>query len=73
MLDPVLASDGLSYEHYAIKLWMKDNLISPVNRMMFPNMSLQHNFELRKAIGLFREKRLHDRISQLQNELVTDN
>ena len=50
MKDPVLASDGHSYERKAIELWLSKNDSSPVTNLPLPNKGLVPNHALRAAI-----------------------
>ncbi|XP_022680891.1 U-box domain-containing protein 34 [Setaria italica] len=50
MEDPHVAADGHTYEHYAIRAWLKRHKTSPVTRSKFPNSSIIPNHSLRAAI-----------------------
>ncbi|TVU33086.1 hypothetical protein EJB05_24871, partial [Eragrostis curvula] len=50
MEDPHVAADGHTYEHYAIKAWLKRHKTSPVTRRKLPNQSIIPNHSLRAAI-----------------------
>ncbi|OQU84640.1 hypothetical protein SORBI_3004G093100 [Sorghum bicolor] len=50
MEDPHVAADGHTYEHYAIRAWLKRHKTSPVTRRKLPNSSIVPNHSLRAAI-----------------------
>ncbi|PWZ28797.1 U-box domain-containing protein 34 [Zea mays] len=50
MEDPHVAADGHSYEHYAIRAWLKRHTTSPVTRSKLQNSSVIPNHSLRGAI-----------------------
>ncbi|OEL15296.1 U-box domain-containing protein 34 [Dichanthelium oligosanthes] len=50
MEDPHVAADGHTYEHYAIRAWLKRHKSSPVTRSRLPNSSIIPNHSLRAAI-----------------------
>ncbi|KAL6604595.1 hypothetical protein ACP70R_043022 [Stipagrostis hirtigluma subsp. patula] len=50
MEDPHVAADGHTYEHHAIKAWIKRYDISPVTSCKLPNSSIIPNHSLRAAI-----------------------
>lgn len=50
MTDPVVASDGHSYERQYIEEWLKDHNTSPVTRKSMDKLDLIPNFALRDTI-----------------------
>jgi len=50
MLDPVVASDGESYERTAIERWLKDKDTSPAHGSPLDNKNLTPNHRLKSAI-----------------------
>jgi U-box domain len=50
MKDPVIASDGYSYERTAIVQWLRMNPLSPLTRQPMDINFLQRNYALRAAI-----------------------
>lgn len=50
MEDPHVAADGHTYEHYAIRAWLKRHRTSPVTRSKLQNSSVIPNHSLRGAI-----------------------
>jgi len=51
MVDPVIASDGHSYERKAIKKWFKHSLRSPKTGALLSHPGVTRNFTLRAAIN----------------------
>jgi hypothetical protein len=58
MIDPVLASDKLSYERHAIDRWFKSSCRSPLTNCHLPNKLLRKNEPLRANIAAWTELRL---------------
>lgn len=56
MRDPVIASDGHSYENTAITRWLQGNRTSPVTNLILEHLSLVPNHALRTAIAEHLEK-----------------
>ncbi|KAL6839541.1 hypothetical protein ACP4OV_030811 [Aristida adscensionis] len=50
MEDPYVAADGHTYEHRAIKAWLKKHKISPITKQRLPNLSIIPNHSLHVAI-----------------------
>ncbi|XP_040380901.1 U-box domain-containing protein 34 isoform X2 [Oryza brachyantha] len=50
MDDPYVAADGHTYEHMAIKAWLKKHKTSPVTKQRLPYLSIIPNHSLRVAI-----------------------
>ncbi|KAL5199318.1 hypothetical protein ABZP36_020521 [Zizania latifolia] len=50
MDDPYVAADGHTYEHRAIKAWLKKHKVSPVSKQRLPNLSIIPNHSLHAAI-----------------------
>ncbi|KAL6888904.1 hypothetical protein ACP4OV_009930 [Aristida adscensionis] len=50
MEDPHVAADGHTYEHHAIKAWLRRHDISPVTSRKLPSPSIVPNHSLRAAI-----------------------
>ena len=50
MHDPVIATDGYTYERKAIEEWLKEKHISPVTGNAMPNEKLIPHFTLRHII-----------------------
>lgn len=53
MSDPVMASDGHSYERNAIKQWFSKRRVSPKTNLRLPNDTLIPNLTLKAAIQSF--------------------
>ncbi len=58
MMDPVLASDKLSYERHAIERWLKSSCRSPLTNCPLPSKLLRPNDPLRSNIAAWTELRL---------------
>jgi hypothetical protein len=56
MLDPVVASDGFTYERQSIEQWMEGNNTSPTTREPLDNKSLIPNHAMRKQIAAWCEQ-----------------
>ena len=56
MCDPVVASDGITYERDSIELWMKSSDVSPHTNMPFDHKMLTPNLNLRKQISAWCEQ-----------------
>lgn len=50
MRDPVVASDGFSYEREAIQHWFDSHNRSPMTNAVLDDLSLRPNFALRSTI-----------------------
>lgn len=50
MVDPVLASDGFTYERYAIEDWLSRNDTSPMTNLPLPNKTVVPNIALGQVI-----------------------
>ena len=50
MVDPVICSDGQSYERGSISNWLTSHATSPVTNLELPNLGLVPNHALRNAI-----------------------
>ncbi|XP_037446912.1 U-box domain-containing protein 34-like [Triticum urartu] len=50
MDDPYVAADGHTYEHHAIKDWLRKHKVSPITRCKLPNLSIIPNHSLHAAI-----------------------
>ncbi|EGD72194.1 hypothetical protein PTSG_00216 [Salpingoeca rosetta] len=53
-VDPVVASDGITYERAAIEAWLQDNRMSPLTRCPM-SRNLFPNVLVRKLVGEYRE------------------
>ena len=56
MTDPVVASDGFTYEREAIELWMKGHNVSPNGGQPFEHKILNPNISMRKMIAAWCEQ-----------------
>ena len=56
MADPVVASDGFTYEREAIELWMKGHDVSPNGGQPFEHKMLTPNISIRKMIAAWCEQ-----------------
>ena len=56
MIDPVMASDGFSYEREAIESWLRLKQISPMTNEQLKNKELLPNRQLKKLIDDYRDK-----------------
>ena len=56
MADPVVASDGFTYERASIKLWMKSHDVSPLTNEVFEHKMLSPNGGVRKQIAAWCEQ-----------------
>jgi len=65
MIDPVICSDGYTYERAAIIAWMRRSNMSPLARIPLPNKNLRPDDALRIQIEKFREVRLEERLQRL--------
>ena len=70
MIDPVIASDGHTYERSAIIQWMKDNTTSPITReiltpILLPNRGMKNIID-----KLITDKLLNDKTIQEYNEAI---
>lgn len=57
MVDPVICSDGHSYERKAITQWFQNQNTSPMTNIPLTSLHLTPNIGLRNAILAFRDKR----------------
>jgi len=53
MLDPVVASDGHTYERYAIEQWLSKNKSSPLTGQQLENPHLLPSHTLKRIIREF--------------------
>ena len=51
MADPVVASDGITYERHAIELWMTTHDVSPLTNKPFDHKLLIPNLSMRSLIA----------------------
>jgi len=65
MIDPVICSDGYTYDRAAIVAWLKHSSMSPLTRVRLPNKDLRPDYTLRVQIEKFREVRLEERLKRL--------
>jgi hypothetical protein len=56
MRDPVITSDGQTYEREAIENWLSKNQTSPATNLELPDKVLKPNIALKKAIRSFLEQ-----------------
>ncbi|KAG8075437.1 hypothetical protein GUJ93_ZPchr0006g41399 [Zizania palustris] len=56
MDDPYVAADGHTYEHRAIKAWLKKHNVSPVSKQRLPNLSIIPNHSLHAAIQQWKSR-----------------
>jgi hypothetical protein len=56
MMDPVVATDGHTYERHAIKTWLKGHTKSPMTGKVMRSRDLTPNFTLRSMINDFIDK-----------------
>ncbi|KAI8553432.1 hypothetical protein RHMOL_Rhmol05G0015400 [Rhododendron molle] len=56
MDDPYIAADGFTYEHRAIKAWLKRHSLSPVTKLRLQHKVLIQNHTLRRAIEDWRSR-----------------
>ncbi len=73
--DPVIASDGHSYERSAIEDWLSGrNRTSPLTGARLQEIDLRANITLRKLIESFKEKlpRLRDREQKRTDLIMVD-
>ena len=56
MADPVVASDGFTYEREAIELWMKGHDVSPNGGQPLEHKMLTPNISMRKMIAAWCEQ-----------------
>lgn len=54
MDDPHIASDGFTYDHKAIEIWLERHNISPVTKQTLQHKMLTPNHTLRSAIQEWR-------------------
>ena len=65
MVDPVICSDGHTYDRAAIVAWLKHSRVSPKTQSPLSNNELKPNDSLRIQIEKFREIRLEERLKRL--------
>lgn len=56
MTDPVIASDGFSYEREAIESWLRQKQLSPMTNEPLKNKDLLPNRQLKKLIDDYQDK-----------------
>jgi hypothetical protein len=56
MVDPVVASDGFTYERTSIQNWMKESDVSPLSNEPFEHKLLNPNHDKRKQIAAWCEQ-----------------
>ena len=56
MIDPVILSDGHTYERKAIETWFKTKNTSPTTNINITNKTLTPNVALRQNIEAWREQ-----------------
>ncbi|KAL6603897.1 hypothetical protein ACP70R_044258 [Stipagrostis hirtigluma subsp. patula] len=56
MEDPYVAADGHTYEHRAIKAWLRKHKISPMTKRRLPHLSIIPNHSLRVAIQQWKSR-----------------
>ncbi len=56
MEDPVVLSDGHSYERINLVDWLKNNNTSPKTNQILPDKTFYTNYNLLKSIARFRER-----------------
>lgn len=59
MVDPVLASDGHTYELVAIQQWLETNDRSPMTNNPLPNKDLVPNHAVRSMITEWQERKIN--------------
>lgn len=57
MQDPVVCSDGITYERFAIERWLLNSSRSPKTNVELPTVELISNIAVRDAIAYFRQNR----------------
>jgi len=57
MQDPVIASDGYSYEREAIIEWLKTHQTSPMTGIVLLSKEITPNFNLKSQIKEYLEKK----------------
>lgn len=55
MRDPVIASDGFTYERYAIENWLSRKGTSPMTNEQLPNLELVTNKAAARIIQMLRD------------------
>jgi hypothetical protein len=65
MLDPVICSDGYTYDRTAIVAWLKHSRLSPKTQSHLASTELKPNDSLRSNIQKFRDNRLQERLERL--------
>ncbi len=73
MSDPVICSDGHSYERHNIKEWFKRNNKSPKTGLNLDNKMLIPNHSLRSSIEEFVEQFKRSQVSTLEEQTTTTN
>jgi len=57
MTDPVIASDGQTYERESIERWLKESNTSPITREKMVNTDLEPNIKLKGEIEIWQKKK----------------
>jgi uncharacterized protein YegL len=70
MTDPVIGTDGQTYERGAITEWLQTNTISPLTRQEMSITNIQPNFALRNAIE--RWKLANESVPESVTQLIPD-
>jgi len=58
MLEPVITSDGYSYESWAIEEWFRENTTSPMTNKYLKNRTLIPNYILKTLINNYENEAL---------------
>ena len=67
MNDPVLATDGYTYDRPAIEQWLQQHDTSPMTNQALPSKGLTPNHALRSAIMEWRQRK-HDSAAPMQQQ-----
>lgn len=78
MTDPVITSDGHTYERTYIEKWLKKSMKSPTTNVLLKNKELIPNIGIKKEINKYNEKHktkyeILDSKSLILSELLDDN
>ena len=68
MVDPVICSDGTSYERAAIETWLISNNTSPLTRMILQDKKVVPNLSLRALVSAYRERH-GERVPRLERNI----
>ena len=68
MQDPVIATDGFTYEREAIQSWLKRNMKSPMTNETMPSDTLIPNFAIKSQIAAYIQKT--EQSKELQEEAM---